>query len=513
MSSFISSPGNAVLKALLATVGGAALIGFQWAGPATARTVDDKLSDIVSIHDYGVVADLVADDKAAIQAALNSGAKVVDFLNLTTLIDSSITIPAGVRAVNMNITAGTAGIEMVLVNSGCHVHGKLTGTGTVSTVERGIYPAANAVVDVTLDVEVTNITFGVQAQPLAGTAVADRPKRWKGRVYAHDIVGTVGASEGYGLLLSPAESCEIEVEAKNIARHASYLSAGSRYNKITTIVDDCDNYAVQLFSTSAQDATEQNEITIFAQNLDETVAGQGGALAVVQKCHRNDLKVFHDGDGTTTYSVLIEGSSTGPYPLGNTLDGKITGQFTGVDVVRLVNQDSTKIVKGMSIHAYATSDVIGIRRSGTNGTLHAGFYENIDIDAQAQAIKGIYIECNTQPSYIGPCWIHNNGAALRVDDQSSGFRQGFSRRATFSGTTAAIAATNSGDTTPAIEPPIQTAGRSLNVILTGSSVQYANTPFWTGYLTPGAENQQPFRAYNGHTVAQTLDYRGVVEGD
>lgn len=63
--------------------------GFLQAGTsATARTVQSKLRDVVSVKDFGAVGDGVTNDRSAIQAAFDSGAKSIYFPSGTYLVGS-----------------------------------------------------------------------------------------------------------------------------------------------------------------------------------------------------------------------------------------------------------------------------------------------------------------------------------------------------------------------------------------------------------------------------------------
>jgi hypothetical protein len=78
------------LRSELAAATGSSLVGFIATGAgATARTMQTKLRDIVNVKDYGAVGDGVANDTAAVAAAIaQAGGKHLHFPAGTYLVDS-----------------------------------------------------------------------------------------------------------------------------------------------------------------------------------------------------------------------------------------------------------------------------------------------------------------------------------------------------------------------------------------------------------------------------------------
>jgi len=502
-----------ILASLADTVSpnnGDALVGVKkTASSVVARTQHGVNNDTITVYDFLPAGFNTANDATSyIQACLNSGYATCDFLGLPLKCDS-VTVPANVSAVHVNFTKYTAAAgNVVLVNNGSQVQGKIAGTGNTNMIQRCIYVAADGVSDVVLDVEVSGATVGVHAQPTSVT----NPARWRGRVYAHDIVGAAGISEGYGVLLSPAEACQLVVEAKTIARHAVYLSAGAVHNDITATVDGCNNFAVQIFSTSAQAACQYNTVRVKARNLGDNT-GTSGACGIVQKSHYNNVIVDCQGNGATQFAVSVEGSSGGPYPYGNkVVDGSITGQYTGSGAIRLLNADSTFVARN-TVDAYGTVEVISSRATGTNGSTHAGYIFDNKINAQAQSVFGIYVEVTTVPTLVGTNDIRNNGASLRVKDNTGGKRTGYSRKVYFSGTTGTINSGTTGtDVVATLTDNLQVANRNGQINISGGSVSTVDKIVNANIVAAAAETTLTFRAYNSGSN-QTLTYTGWCEGD
>ena len=85
--------GGTLLGQQLAAANGSSLVGFQQEGTgAVVRTVQDKMREWVSVKDFGAVGDGVADDTAAINAALATGSWVL-LPPGTYLVSSTLFVP------------------------------------------------------------------------------------------------------------------------------------------------------------------------------------------------------------------------------------------------------------------------------------------------------------------------------------------------------------------------------------------------------------------------------------
>lgn len=123
---------------------GAALVGYK------GRAVFDRLAETVSLKDFGAVGDGVADDTAAIQAAINSGAKHIGSpAGVHYRITNTLTIDADRFEFDLN------GCELLLDDA----------SGTKSHIKLG-----NGITQRT-GVKVRNVVFARQQAATAGYAI------------------------------------------------------------------------------------------------------------------------------------------------------------------------------------------------------------------------------------------------------------------------------------------------------------------------------------------------------
>ena len=117
----------------------ASKLSFTQSGSgATARTVDSKLKDVVSVKDFGAVGNGVTDDTVAIQAALDSGATEVVMppgIYITTGVEikaaSTIEVFKGVGNATLKLTTGASRIALAVKKTFVRVSDLIiTSTGT-----------------------------------------------------------------------------------------------------------------------------------------------------------------------------------------------------------------------------------------------------------------------------------------------------------------------------------------------------------------------------------------------
>ena len=152
---------------------------FQQSGSgAVPRTFSSKAGEVVSIRDFGAVCDFVTDDRAAIQAALNSGAIRV-MIPANTAIGAMLTIPAGVELFGQgrpSIKKLANGDMVDMSANSCRLTNiRLEGQGSLTRTGRGIVIGAGT--DQLLrDVDVADMdgfALEVTANDVAGRMVWD----------------------------------------------------------------------------------------------------------------------------------------------------------------------------------------------------------------------------------------------------------------------------------------------------------------------------------------------------
>ena len=131
----------------LASSAGSSLVGFIQSGTgAVARTVQDKARESVSVKDYGAVGDGVADDTAAIQAAINSLS--ADNSNVFFTKGGTVIFPPG-KYRTTNTIYVTKGVALVgsLGASGFAFDTSSTDTGMASSIYADFSVAGRIVID------------------------------------------------------------------------------------------------------------------------------------------------------------------------------------------------------------------------------------------------------------------------------------------------------------------------------------------------------------------------------
>jgi hypothetical protein len=125
---------------------GSSLVGYTQGGTgSTSRTVGAKLQETVSVKDFGADPTGATDSATAIQAALNSGAKVVEFpVAGSYTVGSALTVPASVQIEGNDATV-TASSSFTLFNF--TDGGAIRNLNIVGSVAAGTYDASSIAIE------------------------------------------------------------------------------------------------------------------------------------------------------------------------------------------------------------------------------------------------------------------------------------------------------------------------------------------------------------------------------
>jgi len=340
----------------------------------------NKLDLLIHVSDTrfegGAVADGSANATPAIQAALDFAGTVApatvvaDDGDQAYLVDE-VTVPTGVefRFDLKMLTAATVGIERNCIRpmSGCKLVGQIEGSNTtnVEVVERGIFPAADGVSDVVLDVSLTKMTVGVQA---TSNDLNNPPRRWSGTIRCTDIAGLVPSpnGNGYGLNATMCDS-NITLFCKNVPRHSLYLSAGASNNNIE-IHDDGSRFApIDIAALDGQPECYGNVVRAFVRGHKADYTGlnhYGGFIS--GNCRGNVVEMHVSDSEPLTAAFYMQANSPTAVPRDNQVTVYFDGQIKGPAVAHISSSTGTRI------------KVFG-SGNGTNATLRAIVYVDSNI--------------------------------------------------------------------------------------------------------------------------------------
>lgn len=338
MSGFNSGKtGQDVLDAInialqLPSESGSTLVGFLTAGTgATKRGLSEKLVSVpLNVEDYGGVRDQQTDNTESIQKALNAAAMGygggVVFAMGNTYLSDTVTVPAGVTFY-CDLQLRTAESDLIKVNAGARIIGRLRGQGSDGAIERLISPAGDDCHDVYLDVDVSNAPYGVHATHV--TDYDKAPRRWSGSIRGKDITGD-GTSRGYVFLGSPIHDSQLNVTGLNVPRHTVYLSNGASNNHIVMTSDNVGYGDLQVASTGVQPPCINNDVTIHARNVKEVVGDDSFAANLVGNVRTNTVRVYISESPMASGAVLLRSLADDIVCRDNEIhvfqDGEVAGQ-------------------------------------------------------------------------------------------------------------------------------------------------------------------------------------------
>jgi len=312
------------LRSDIAASGGSALIGFLQSGTgATARTVQSKLRDVISIKDFGAVGDNSTDDTTAIQAAINAAVAA----------RKSLYIPAH------NVGAAYKTTAPLTVTGPLNIIGEHPDYCTIFAT--GVL-ANNYILDINLSAA-TNNYFGLENVTLRSNNGLPDGARLKNVSYLlWDNVQVYGVRDAYTIEGTICFSNTFRnVTAYQISRYGAYFKAfvgGGHYKfdsctftgDVGFFVDSTSNITGMVI-----DSCNFEQCATVSMRVEGTVKGLCIDGARTEGCNGNDFVFIPDGgqiiSGLSITGSFFSSDAAASYPIvlgGDT--GSIRGfSFTG----------------------------------------------------------------------------------------------------------------------------------------------------------------------------------------
>lgn len=486
---------------------------------ATTQHIVNQQRHIFPVADFACAGDGTTDDTTKLNAALSCGANVIDGGGLTYKTTSALTVPAGVRFQNFTIQMADSNYNGLVLSDHSEVYGRVIGTSRVNqypSAQVGVYAQSKSrIVGI---IRVSNTNTGVNLESCTDCDIV---------AHCDAMSGQSGVSEGYGVLLNLSSNFNrIAVFAKQVARHALYVSSGSSFNTCVCHSEGTvTNFSVQINTRRDQAICTGNVITgndygsaggvVLAMDTTAS-ADAGGAL---QNNTIRDFEVVGLAAASGIYvanlysAYLLTISTIGAtLPSGNKfLNCSARGTFnsTSLGVVHVGGAAEDTTLRDINIRAVSANTGGSLVIDSVTGVTTL---KGIDIDllTSGAGVIGAYFNV-ASPNYFrfdDVQIICPSGTKVFYSGSSAAQRIGDGNSFVSNVSVTAIGATTSKTAT--INVPVYLQGSyTVQALITSESVS-AN-PNSDVKVTSKGSTSFVLSVYNGHSAQQdiTVDYRIV----
>jgi hypothetical protein len=464
-------------------------LSFTQAGTgATARTVDSKLKDIVSVKDFGAVGDGVTDDTAAIQAAINASPRV--FLPAGVYVVSAVTglvVKTGTSLIgsgkNKTILLASAGggtsAQLISYTQGSIIKRSFNPSGTNLYVNECYFADFSVVLThplssitttaIQIGLDLRNITRSVVERvhvgniPPVGGPIAVRSFSSAHEVQGYGIVlGTVssGSASYAGGEVNTIRDCSVWGAYKTIVQDDGTLSPNSA--ALATSVVNCD---IQAMHHGLVQESQYGAGCFWRDNVIQNIKKQPGdasnSFAIRCEGYNNEMSgTYLEAGANTTYLLYL-------------------GTLSKNNIFKLSYYSAT--VAANITDSGARNQIFYFKNTGSiaGGTDSAG--------VPVQLFNGVF-DRELQRSWVKFYW---NGSAVVIDGSDG---------------VSSVTRNNTGDYTITWEKVFPSTSYAISVLLDTNASGHG------GLVSVGSHSTSNMRIYtygqNGSTTTQ-LDPRYV----